>query len=167
MGPRLIWRDLCRTVQGAVAFIRYVRSRDTIDIALGVFEAASAAVVVGQPCRYVIRIANVSEKVWDVKLTVEISSCTPANASAKPSASFTRHCTVLLHSATEIEFHYDWRTTTVFMVDKVASSPDEFRMGEIKTGQRYVVSAILCDHTGKHLDKLTFISSCRGDSSAP
>jgi hypothetical protein len=162
MGPRLVWRDLRRTVQGAVAFLRYLRSPETINIALGLFEAASSAVVVGQPCRYVIRIANVSEKVWDVKLTVEISSCTPANAAAKPYASFTKHCTVLLHSATEIEFHYDWRTTSVFMVDKVASFPDEFWMGEIKTLQRYVVSAILCDHTGKHLDKLDIYQELQG-----
>ena len=62
MGPRLVWRDLCRTVQGAVAFVRYLRSQETIDIALGVFEAASSTVMVGQPCRYVIRIANVQRE---------------------------------------------------------------------------------------------------------
>jgi hypothetical protein len=162
MGPQQIRRDLCKIVHGALTFTRYLRSQETIDIALGMFEAASSTVMVGRPCRYVVRIANVSEKVWDVKLTVEISSCTLANAAAKPSASFTKHCTVLLHSATEIEFHYDWRTTAVFMVDKMASSPDEFRMGEIKNVQRYVVSAILCDHTGKHLDKLDIYQELQG-----
>jgi hypothetical protein len=162
MGPRLVWRDLRRAAHGAVAFVRYLRSRETIDIALGVFEAASSAVVTGQPCRYLIRIANVSETVWHVKLTVEISSCTPANAAAKPSASFTKHCTVLLHGATEIEFHYDWRTTAVFMVDKVASPPDECWVGEIKTLQLYSVSAILADETGKHLDKLDIYQELKG-----
>ena len=162
MGPRLVWRELRRTGQGAVAFVRYLRCRDTIDIALGVFEAASSAVVVGQSCRYVVRIANVSEKVWDVKLTVEFSSCTPANAAAKPSASFTKHCTVLLHCATEIEFYYDWRTTAVFMVDKVASPPDECWVGEIKTLQLYSVSAILSDDSGKHLDKLDIYQELKG-----
>jgi hypothetical protein len=162
MGPRLVWRDLRRTVQGAVACVRYLRSPETIDIALGLFEAASSTVMVGQSCRYVIRIANVHARVRDVTLNLEISPITPANPAAKPSVRFAKHCAILPSRATEIEFHYDWRTTAVFMVDKVASSPDEFRMGEIKTLQRYVVSAILCDHTGKHLDKLDIYQELQG-----
>jgi hypothetical protein len=162
MGSRLVWRDLRRTVQGIAVFVRYLRSRETVDIALGVFEAASSAVVVGQPCRYGIRITNVSEKAWDVTLTVEISSSAPANSPAQPSACFAKHCAILPRRATEIEFHYDWHTTAVFMVDQVASPPDEFRMGEIKTVRRYVMSAILSDHTGKHLDKLEIYQELKG-----
>ena len=48
------------------------------------------------------------------------------------------------------------------MVDKVASPPDECWVGEIKTLQRYVVSAILSDHTGKHLDKLDIYQELQG-----
>ena len=162
MGPRLVWRDLCRTVQGAVAFVRYLRSPETIDTALGLFEAASSTVMVGQSCRYVIRIANVHARVWDVTLILEISPITPANPAAKPSVRFATHCAILPSRATEIEFHYDWRSTVAVTVDKVASPPDECWVGEIKKLQRYVVSAILSDHTGKYLDQLDIYQELQG-----
>src|SRR5262245_21723581 len=154
MGPRQIRRDLCKIAHGAITFTRYLRSQETIDIALGVFEAASSTVVVGRPCRYVLRIANVSEKVWEVKLTFQMSSIRAAQIPAQPLASFAKRCSILPRRATEIECYYDWRTTAVFAVDSVASPPDDSWTGEIKTLQRYRVSAILCDHTGEHLDTL-------------
>jgi hypothetical protein len=154
VGPRRVWRDLCRSIRGAVAFQRYLRSQDTIDIALGLFEAASSTIIVGQPCRYLIRIANVSEKVWDGKVTLQMSSMTAANVPAQPSVRLTKHCTVLPRRATEIECHYDWRTAVVFMFDNSSSPPDECWQREIKTPQHYVVSAILSDPTRKHLDQL-------------
>jgi hypothetical protein len=162
VGPRLVWRDLCRSVRGAVAFRRYLRSQDTIDIALGLFEAASSTVMVGRPCRYVIRLANVSEKVWDAKVILQMSSMTAANVPAQPSANFARHYTIPPRRAIAIECHYDWRTTAVFMLGQIASPPDKFWMGEIKTGRRYVVSAILSDHTGKHLDQLDIYQELQG-----
>jgi hypothetical protein len=162
MGPRLVWRDLRRTVQGAVAFVRYLRSPETIDIALGLFEAASSTVMVGQSCRYVIRIANVHARVWDVTLILEIFPMTLANPAAQPSVRFAKHCAILPSRATEIEFHYDWRSTVTVMIDHVTSSPDIFSRGEIMTGQRYRVSAILSDHTGKHLDQLYIYQELQG-----
>jgi|SRR5882724_4413349 len=162
MGPRQIWRELCKTVQGAVAFMRYLRSQETIDIALGMFEASSSIVLVGRPCRYVIRIANVSGKVWDVKVTLQTSSIGAARVPAQPSASFAKHCTVLPRRATEIECHYDWHTAAVFMVDSAVSPPDEFCTAEILTLQRYLVSAILDDHTGEHLDTLDIYQELQG-----
>jgi hypothetical protein len=35
-------------------------------------------------------------------------------------------------------------------------------MGEIKTGQRYVVSAILVDEAGKHIDQLDIYQELQG-----
>jgi hypothetical protein len=90
MGPRLVWQDLRRTVQGAVAFMRYLRSQETIAIALGLFEASSSTVMVCWPCHYMIRIANISTKVQDVKVTLAILSSTPANSTAKPAACFAK-----------------------------------------------------------------------------
>jgi hypothetical protein len=162
MGPRLVWRDLCGTVRGAVAFGRYLCSQDTIDIALGMFEASSSTVMVGRPCRYVVRIANVSEKVWDVTVILQISSMRATQVRAQLSAGFAKHCTVLPRRATAIECHYDWRTASVFMVDSVVSPPDEFWIGEIKTGQHYVVSAILSARTGKYLDRLDIYQELQG-----
>jgi hypothetical protein len=155
MGPRQIWRDLCRTVQGAVAFVQYLRSRHTIDIALGVFEAASAAVVVGRPCRYVLRIANVSENVWDVKLTVEISPLAPQIRPAGYYARFTKRLTVPPRRTTRIEVDYDWLTKVDFMLSDIASPPDKFRRGEVEVPMLYAVSASLSDPEGNGLDKLT------------
>jgi len=162
MGPRQIRRDLCKIVHGAITFTRYLRSQETIDIALGVFEAVSSTVMVGRPCRYVVRIVNVSEKVWEVKLTFQMSSIRAAQIPAQPFASFAKHCSILPRRATQIECDYDWRTTAVFMVDSVASPPDECWTGEIKTLQRCLVSAILCDHTGEHLDTLDIYQEFQG-----
>jgi hypothetical protein len=160
--PLAVWRDLCKSIQGAVALRRYLHPQDTIDIALGLFEAASSTITVGRPCRYAIRIANVSERVWHVKVTLQMSSMTTANVPAQPSGQFTKHCTVLPHRATEIECHYDWRTTVVFILDKRPSPPDECWQGELKTPQRYVVSAILSDPIGKHLDQLDIYQELQG-----
>jgi hypothetical protein len=162
MGPRLVWRDLRRTVQGAVAFVRYLRSPESIDIALGLLEAASSTVMAGQSCRYVVRIANVRARVWDVTLILEISPMTPANPATQPSVRFAKHCAILPRRATEIEFRYDWRSTVTVMIDHVAFPPDKFSRGEIKTGQRYRVSAILSDHTGKNLDQLDIYQELQG-----
>src|SRR5262245_10001830 len=162
MGPRLVWRDLCRSVRGAGAFLRYLRSQDTIDIALGRFEAASSTVVPGRPCRYVIRVANVSERVRNVKLTLEMGSMTAAEVPAQPCTSFAKHCTVLPRRAVEIECDYDWGAAVVFLVDGVASPPDEWWKGEINPMQRYVVRAILSDQTGRPLDTLAIYQELQG-----
>jgi hypothetical protein len=149
-------------MRGAVAFQRYLRSQDTIDIALGLFEAASSTVMVGRSCQYVIRIANVSEKVWDVKVTLQMSSMTAANVPARPSVRFTKRYTALPRRATEIECHYDWRTTAVFTFDKRTFPPDESWQQELKPPQRYVVSAILSDPAGENLDQIDIYQELQG-----
>ena len=133
MGPREVWRDLCRTIQGAVACQRYLRSQDTIEIALGLFSAASSTMRLGWPCRYIIRMANISEQACEVKVTLQVSSMTMEPAPATPLARFTKHCIVPPRRTTEIECHYNWRTTAVFMLDNSPSPPDEFWQQEIKT----------------------------------
>jgi hypothetical protein len=162
VGPREVWRDLCRSIRGAVAFRRYLHSQDTIDIALGLFEAASPTTMVGWPCRYVIRVANVSEKAWHVNVILQVSSMTVEPVPALPSVRFTKHCIMLPRRTTVIECHYDWRTTVVFMFDKSPSPPDESWQRELKTPQRYVVSAILSDPTGKRLDQLDIYQELQG-----
>jgi hypothetical protein len=154
MGPLSVWQDLRRIVQGTGTLLRFLRSQETIEIALGVFEASSSAVVVGRPCRYLIRIANLSENIREVTLALEISSTPPENSPASPTASFAKHCSLPPRRAIEITWHYNWHASGVFMVDKVASPPDEICRGEIKTHQRYLVSATLCDRSGKQLDRL-------------
>ena len=162
MGPRQVWRDLCRSVRGVVAFQRYLRSQDTIDVALGLFEAASSTVMAGRICRYVVRIANVSEQVAPVQVIIQMSSMTTANVPAPPAVNFASHWAIQPRRAMAIECHYDWRSTAVFIVDQMASPPEKFWMGEIKTGQRYIVSAILSDHAGKHLDQLDIYQELQG-----
>jgi hypothetical protein len=149
-------------MRGAVAFRRYLRSQDAIDIALGLFEAASSTIMVGRPCRYVIRIANASEQVWDVKVTLQMSPMTAAHVPAQPSGRFTTHCTVLPRRATEIECHYDWRSTVVFTIDKSPAPPDECWQRELNPPQLYVLSAILSDPTGKYLDQLDIYQELQG-----
>jgi hypothetical protein len=162
MGPRQVWRDLGRSVRGVVAFRRYMCSRDTVDIALGLFEAASSTVMAGHLCRYVVRIANLSEKAVPVQVIIQISSMSAANVPAPPSVNFGSHCTVPPRRAMALEWHYDWRNTVVLLVDQMASPPDTFWIGEVPTGQRYIVSAILSDHAGTHLDQLDIYQELLG-----
>jgi hypothetical protein len=162
MGPRQVWRELCTGTRGVVAFQRYLRSQDTIDVALGLFEAASSTVMAGRRCRYVVRIANVSEQVVPVQVIIQMSSMTAANVQASPAVHFASHWTLRPRCAVVMECHYDWRTTAVFIVDQIASPPEIFWMGEIQTGQRYVVSAILSDRSGKRLDQLDIYQELQG-----
>jgi hypothetical protein len=162
VGPRQVWRDLCRIGQGIVTLWRHLRSRETIDLALGGFQATSSVVVLGQPCRYVMRIANVSGNTREVKLTLEIRPMIPPDAATEPSSGFAKHYRVMPRHGIEVEFHYDWSTTGVFMADMLASPPDERWVGEIKTNERYIVSARLCDHSGKQLDRLDIHQELKG-----
>ena len=161
MRPREVWRDLCKTIRGAIAFRRYLCSLDTIEIALGLFEAESPTTILGCPCRYLIRIANISQQAWDVNVTFQVASMTVEPVPTPPCVRFTQHCVVPPRRTTELECHYDWRTTAVFMFDKRPSTPDESCQQEIKTPQRYVVSAILSDPSGKHLDRLDIYQELR------
>jgi hypothetical protein len=111
--------------------------------------------MVGQPCRYVVRIANVSENVWDVKLTVEISPLAPQIRPVGYYARFTKRLTVPPRRTTRIEVDYDWLTKVDFMLSDIASPPDEFRRGEVEVPMLYAVSASLSDPEGNGLDKLT------------
>jgi hypothetical protein len=110
--------------------------------------------MLGWPCRYVFRIANISEHAWDVNVTLQVASMTVEPVPATPLARFTKHCIVRPRRTTEIECHYDWRTTVVFTFDNSPSPPDECWQQELQTPQRYGVSAILTDPTGKRLDQL-------------
>jgi hypothetical protein len=149
-------------VRGAVALRRYLHWQDTIDIAIGLFEAMSSTTMVGGPCRYVIRIANVSDNTWHVTVTLQVSAMTLGPMPAPPSVRFSKHWSIPPRCTTAIECVYDWRTAAVFMVDESPSAPDEFWQLELKTPQRYVVSAILSDLTGKHLDQLDIYQELQG-----
>jgi hypothetical protein len=48
------------------------------------------------------------------------------------------------------------------MVDAAVSTPDECWAGEVSTLQRYLVSAILCDQSGEHLDTLDIYQELQG-----
>jgi hypothetical protein len=162
MGPRMVWRDLRRIVQGVSVFLRYLHSGESIDIALGLFETASSSVVVGEPCRYLIRIANVSGKTWEVRLAVKISPLAPQNYPMQHYACFAKQVTVQPRRATQIEVHYDWLTEADLVCDDVASPPDEFRRGEVDALQLYAVSASISDPAGKSLDRLTIYQELKG-----
>jgi hypothetical protein len=93
---------------------------------------------------------------------IQISSISAVSVPAPPSVNFATHCTVPPRRAVALVWHYDWRNTAVFIADQRASPPDTFWMGELPTPQRYVVSAILSDLTGKHLDQLDFYQELQG-----
>jgi hypothetical protein len=162
MGPRQIWRDVCRIAQGTIAFGRYLRSRETIEVAFGMFEAASSAAVVGRTCRYMVRLVNVSEKVCDVKVAIEVCSVTRENGAAKPCARFAKECSIPAKCATAVEFQYDWGSTVLVTIDHAVSPPDEFWLGQIRPQQRYSLSATLSDYTGKRLDQLVIYQELQG-----
>src|SRR5262245_58310243 len=121
MGPRRVWQDVCRGVRGVVAFGRYLRSGDADEIALGMAKAASNRVIVGQPCQYDLRVANVSPHAWNVKVTLQMARWSPAQVPDQPSISLAKHCAVPPRHATHIECLFDWCTAPVFTVDWVVS----------------------------------------------
>jgi hypothetical protein len=140
--------------RGTVAFVRYLRMRETIDVALGVFEAESSTVAVGRPCHYLIRIVNVSHKLLDVNLILEWISNPAPDHPTRPSARVEKYLTIPPLGAMALECHCDWGTSAIFAGDTGATPAHSFWVGEMKPQQLSIVRATLCDMTGNALDTL-------------
>jgi hypothetical protein len=141
---------------------RYLCSQDTIDIALGLFADSSETAKQGIPCRYVIRIANASDHVWDVNVSLHVSPLTGEARSEPPVARFSRGYMVPPNRSTEVECHYDWCLTPVFILESSPARPHEYWQQELQASQRYRISAILTASTGQHLDRLDIYQELQG-----
>jgi hypothetical protein len=109
-----------------------------------------------------IRVANVSEKACVVNVAFQVAPMTMELQLAPPVVRFRMHCIVPPYSATVIECQYDWHSTAVFTLDQNSFPPDESWQQKLKTPQRYVVSAILLDLTGRCLDQLDIYQELQG-----
>jgi len=152
MRSRMVWQDLGRVIRGIGAFLRWLVSKQSIDIGLGIFSAESNVVVLGQPTKYFTRIANVMGEAQDVKLAICVALPKPQETRY---AYFKKSLAVKPYSATAIEVEYDWLTKACFLIDGFSSSPDEFSNGEVDSPQLYSVTAILLDSKGSTVDRLT------------
>jgi hypothetical protein len=154
---RLLWRDLRRTARGSAAFWRYLVSKETVEVGLGVFSTESSHVVKGQPCHYFVRIANVSPEVQVISLIIDIHAAEVAPGQDGYYAYFTKHLKVEPRTAIAVEMHYDWLAKASFTLTGVPSPPDEFRVRGGSGPQWYAVTALLLGPLGARLDALSIL----------
>jgi hypothetical protein len=162
-GAGLVWRDVVRTIRGAAMFFQYLMTREHIDVGLGWLGADASVAVLGQSSRYVIRVANVGDKVWRGMVVIDITSAEGSNAPQERYASFAKQLTVGPCSSTALEIQYDWLAQVAFVIDGSVSSPDEFCQGRVtKLAQRWAVHAVLMDMRRERLDQLTIYQRMEG-----
>jgi len=140
-----------------VAFWRYLVSKETIEVGLGVFSTESSHVVKGQPCHYFVRITNISPEVHAITLIIDICAPEVAHRQDGYYAYFTKHLKVEPRTAIAVEMHYDWLAEAGFTVSGVPSSPDEFQARGGDESQWYVVTALLLGPLGARLDELSIL----------
>jgi hypothetical protein len=162
-GAGLVWRDMMRIIRGASAFVQYLMTREYIDVGLGYLGSDASVAVRGQPSRYIIRVANVRDKVWRGMVVIDIISAEGSNPRQERYASFATQLTVEPRSATAIEIQYDWLAQVAFVIDGSVSSPDEFCQGRVtQLAQRWAVHAVLMDMRRERLDQLTIYQRMEG-----
>ncbi len=160
LGP--IGRDLRRIVRGADAFLRYLRSKEDIEVGLGLFAAASNIAVIGQPNWYEVRVVNISQDLRDVTLGIDIYAVNVPRHPEGHYGFFSKHLTMKCATASAIAVRYDWLTTACLLIDHVSSPPDAIWRGEANRPQLYSVTAALFDTQQTQLDGLTIYQELTG-----
>jgi len=154
-GLRLLRRDLQRSVTGTYALLRYLLSYEQLEVALGLFSAASNTAVAGQLNRYTVRVINVSDFPQRCSLSIDIYATNLPRHPEGHYAYFTKHLTVDPGSLSVIGIEYDWRTRARFIRGGTSFAPDDLWRGGIGGYQFYSVTARVCDAQRKQLDHLT------------
>ena len=155
VGPRLLLTDARRVVDGSAAFLKYLFTRDRVDIGLAQLSAASASAVRGGENRYDVTIANARSQARDVTVCLDIYAMDPPKDADGHYAYFLKRVPVPGRGSTHVEIHYDWLTRARFRVNNVPSAPDDLWRGTFDRPARYSVHAILLDPSGHRLDFVT------------
>jgi hypothetical protein len=155
VGPRLLLHDARRVVDGSAALLKYLFTRDRVDIGLAQLSTASAAAARGGENRYDVTITNARPQASDVTLSLDIYAVDPPPNADGHYAYFVKRLNVPPRASTHVEIHYDWLTNAGFLVHSLPSPPDHLWRGTLDRPAWYSVNAILLDPGGKRLDLVT------------
>jgi hypothetical protein len=158
----LIGRDAQRVLREVDAFLRYLRSKEDVEVGLGLFAAASHVAVIGQPNRYEVRVASASRDSRDVMLVVDIYAVDLPRHPEGHYGWFTKHLSVKRGTSRTIAIEYDWLATPCVLIDDVPSPPDAIWRGQGHRPQLYSVTATLFDMQRTQLDSLTIYQELTG-----
>jgi len=152
---RQLLSDLERIVEGFAAFLKYLLSRDVVEIGLGQLSAESTVAVPGRQNRYLVTISNARTEPRDVTLAIDIYAIDSPTNPGGHYAHFSKRLKAQPRASTQVEVEYDWFTTAGFLVDDMPSPPDDLRRGTLDRSAHYSVNAILLDPSGNRLELLT------------
>jgi hypothetical protein len=148
-------RDLRRIVGGFAAFLKYLVTRDRVEIGLGQLSAESSVATRGVPNRYFVTIASARGEPMDVTLAIDIHAVDSPTRGDGHYAYFARRLKARPHASTFVEARYDWLTGADFLLGGTPSAPDDFWRGTLDRFARYSVNAVLLDPHGDPLEVLT------------
>jgi len=152
---RRVLSDLRRIVGGSVTFVECLCTRDSVEVGLGQLSAGSTVAVRGQQNRYVVTISNARIDPRDVTLVIDIYAVDSPGHPAGHYAYFSKRLKAPSRGSTEVEVQYDWLTRASFVMDEMASQPDDFWKGTFDRSAHYSVNAVLLDPRGNRLDLVT------------
>lgn len=147
--------DLRLVVEGCAAFIKYLLTRDRVEIGLAQFSAESTVAIRERQNRYQITIASTWAEPQDVTLAIDIYMVESPTHPDGHYAYFAKHVKARARASTRVEVMYDWHGAVNFLVDDRRSPPDDFWRGTLDRSTRYAVNAVLSDPSGKRLELLT------------
>ena len=153
-GARLL-HDLRRIVEDSAAFLKYLLTRDLVEIGLGQLSAESTVAVRGGPNRYLVTIASVASEPRDVTLAIDIYAADSPTHPGGHYAHFSKRLKAQPRASTHVEVQYDWRTGAGFLVNDMPSPPDDLWRGTLDRSANYSLNAILLDTSGNRLELLT------------
>jgi hypothetical protein len=147
--------DLRRMLGGSVTFVECLCTRDPGEVGFGQLSAGSTLAVRGQRNRYAVTISNGRIDPLDVTLVLDIYTTDSPGHPVGHYAYFSKRLKVPSSASMEVEVQYDWLTSARFVVDEVASPPDDFWKGNFDRSTRYSVHAVLLDSRRKRLELIT------------
>ena len=155
MRPARLLHDLRRIVEDSAAFLKYLLTRDLVEIGLGQFSAESTAAVRGRQNRYLVTISNARPEPRDVTLAIDIYAVDlPAHPTGHY-AHFSKRLKARPLASTPVEIQYDWLTDAGFVVSEMRSPAEDLWRGALDRSTHYSVSALLLDPSGNRLELLT------------
>ncbi len=152
---RHLLSDLERIVQGFGAFLKYLLSRNLVEIGLGQLSAESTVAVRGRQNRYLVTISNARIEPRDVMLAIDIYATDSPTHPGGHYAHFSKRLKAQPRASTRVAVEYDWLSTVCFLVDDMPSPPDDLWRGTLDRSAHYAVNAILLDPGGTRLELLT------------
>jgi hypothetical protein len=152
---RRLLNDLQRIAQGSVGFLKYLLSRDLVEIGLGQLSAESTVAVRGRQSRYLVTISNARTEPRDVTLAIDIYAIDSPTHPGGHYAHFSKRLTAQPRASTQVDIRYDWLTRASFLVGDMPSPPDDLWRGTLDRSAHYSVNAILLDPDGNRVELLT------------